>query len=101
MTTLVTGGGRGIGRAIALAFAERGATVAIAARTFSQLEETAAAIRARGARAIVLTMDVTDGASVTHGFTKFADETPRIDVLVNNAGVGGGEPVQDSDESTW
>jgi NAD(P)-dependent dehydrogenase (short-subunit alcohol dehydrogenase family) len=97
----VTGGGRGIGRAIALAFAERGATVAIAARTLSQLEETASAIRARGARAIVLTMDVTDSASVTRGFAELADHTTRIDVLVNNAGIGGGEPVQESDESAW
>ena len=97
----VTGGGRGIGRAIALAFAEGGATVAIAARTISQLEETASAIRARGARAIALTMDVTDGASVTRGFAELVDETSRIDVLVNNAGIGGGEPVQDSDESAW
>jgi len=97
----VTGGGRGIGRAIALAFAERGATVAIAARTLGQLEETASAIRARDARAIVLTMDVTDSPSVTHGFAELASRTKRIDVLVNNAGIGGGEPVQDSDESAW
>jgi len=97
----VTGGGRGIGRAIALAFAAGGATVAIAARTLSQLEETASAIRARGARAIVLTMDVTDSASVTQGFAELANHTKRIDVLVNNAGIGGGEPVQDSDESAW
>ena len=98
---LVTGGGRGIGRAIALAFAERGATVAIAARTLGQLEETASAIRARAARAIVLKMDVTDSPSVTHGFAELASQTKRIDVLVNNAGIGGGEPVQDSDESAW
>ena len=53
-TILVTGGGRGIGRAIALAFAEPGDVVAIAARTRSELEETAAAIGARGARPVPL-----------------------------------------------
>ena len=98
-TMLVTGGGRGIGRAIALAFAERGVTVAIAGRTTAQLERTAAEIRDRGADAVALTMDVTSAASVDAAFSELRGR--QIDVLVNNAGVGGGQPVQGSDEAAW
>jgi NAD(P)-dependent dehydrogenase (short-subunit alcohol dehydrogenase family) len=98
---LITGGGRGIGRAIALAFAEPGATVAIAARTSAQLDRAAAEIRQRGADAIPLTMDVRDASSVGAGFARLKERAPGLDVLVNNAGVGGGEPVEGSDEEAW
>jgi NAD(P)-dependent dehydrogenase (short-subunit alcohol dehydrogenase family) len=98
---LITGGGRGIGRAIALAFAEPGATVAIAARTSAQLERAAADIRQRGADAIAVTMDVRDASSVAAGFARLKERVPGLDVLVNNAGVGGGQPVEGSDEAAW
>ncbi len=98
---LVTGGGRGIGRAIALSFAEPGSTVAIAARTGSELEETGAEIRLRGAEPVLLTVDVTDEASVAAGFVALGDFAPRIDVLVNNAGIGGGKPLHDTDTASW
>jgi ketoreductase len=100
-TILITGGGRGIGRAIALAFAGPGATVAIAARTPAQLERAAAEIRQRGADAIPLTMDVRDASSVAAGFARLKERAPGLDVLVNNAGVGGGQPVEGSDEQAW
>lgn len=100
-TALVTGGGRGIGRAIALLLSQPGQTVAVAARTASQLEDTAAEIRRRGATAIALTMDVTDPQSVEDGFAALARETTGIDVLVNNAGVGGGMPIHKTDLETW
>jgi ketoreductase len=98
-TTLVTGGGRGIGRAIALAFAEPGATVAVAARTGPQLADTARAIEQRGARAVMLQVDVTDEAAVRRAFEPLEGST--LDVLVNNAGVGGGLPIDETDAASW
>src|SRR5439155_21071787 len=92
-TILVTGGGRGIGRAIALAFAEPGWRVTIAARTRAQLEETAAAIRDHGAEALLLPMDVADESAVAAGVAELRTIGARLDVLVNNAGVGGGLPL--------
>jgi ketoreductase len=101
MTILVTGGGRGIGRAIALAFAEPGATIAIAARTGAQLDQTAAAIRALGAHAIVLAMDITDEHAVSQAFDELRAASTGLDVLVNNAGLGGGQPIHETDTVTW
>ncbi len=92
-TVLVTGGGRGIGRAVALAFAEPGSTVAVASRTRSELQETGAAIEKRGAQALILTVDVTDEGSVAAAFKIVSDAGGGIDVLVNNAGIGGGKPL--------
>jgi NAD(P)-dependent dehydrogenase (short-subunit alcohol dehydrogenase family) len=100
-TVVVTGGGRGIGRALALAFAEPGAHVVITSRTEAQLEQTAAEIRAKGADATAIPMDVSDEASVAHGFGKLHGHVQHVNVLVNNAGVGGGEVVQGSDVARW
>jgi len=98
---VVTGGGRGIGRAIALSFAEPGATIVVTSRTESQLQQTADEIRAKGANAFPVQMDVSDEASVAHGFGALHGQVSKIDVLVNNAGVGGGEVVQGSDIARW
>ena len=100
-TVVVTGGGRGIGRAIALAFAAPGTHVIITSRTASQLDQTAADLRAVGAEATPIPMDVSDEASVARGFGSLHGSVKRIDVLVNNAGVGGGEIVQGSDVARW
>ena len=98
---LITGGGRGIGRAIALAFAEPGATVAIAARTTAELDHTAGEVRERGGEAIALTLDVTNAASVSRAFAALRERAASLHVLVNNAGIGGGQPVEGSDEQAW
>ena len=100
-TILVTGGGRGIGRAVALAFAEPGHVVAIAARTRAQLEDTAAAIGKRGAQPVVLAVDITDERAVADGFDKLRAVSSRLDVLVNNAGIGGGQPIHKTDTDAW
>jgi NAD(P)-dependent dehydrogenase (short-subunit alcohol dehydrogenase family) len=98
----VTGGGRGIGRAIALAFAAPGATGAIAARTPAQLDETARAIEQRGATALALPLDVTDEQAVARAFEAIDRACgSTLDVLVNNAGVGGGLPIHQTDTGSW
>jgi NAD(P)-dependent dehydrogenase (short-subunit alcohol dehydrogenase family) len=100
-TVVVTGGGRGIGRVIALAFAEPGAHIVITSRTESQLEKAAADIKAKGADVTTIVMDVSDEGSVAYGFGSLHGRVKDVNVLVNNAGVGGGEVVQGSDVARW
>jgi len=100
-TILVTGGGRGIGRAVALSFAEPGSTVAIAARTRTQLDDTANAIRGRGATPLVLPLDVTDERAVAAAFGELRKSSDGLDVIVNNAGIGGGAPIHETDTTSW
>jgi NAD(P)-dependent dehydrogenase (short-subunit alcohol dehydrogenase family) len=97
----VTGGGRGIGRAIARAFAGPGTVVAVAGRTLAQLESTAIDLESLGGSAVVVAMDVTDADAVAAGIRTVADAAGHVDVLVNNAGVGGGEPIAGSDVARW
>ncbi len=86
-TALVTGASRGIGRACALALAKGGARVALAARQMDKLEETAAEIRALGAEAFPVSIDLSSQDSIKEGFSKVAKEFGRIDILVNNGGI--------------
>ena len=83
---IVTGAGRGIGRSIARVFAEAGAHVAVAARTSSDVEETAAQVRAVGRRALAAPTDVCDPIQVQRLVDHTLQEFGRIDILVNNAG---------------
>src|SRR5687768_15262678 len=98
---LVTGGGRGIGRAIAHALAGPDTFVAVAGRTRRQLESTASELETRGGGALPIEMDVTSDDSVATGMRALRDVVGHIDVLVNNAGIGGGEPVAGSDVALW
>jgi NAD(P)-dependent dehydrogenase (short-subunit alcohol dehydrogenase family) len=100
-SVFVTGGGKGIGRAIALAFATPGAFVAIASRGIQHLEATAAEIRDRGAEALAIETDVTSEESIDAVFAEYRRHRATLDVLVNNAGLGGGEPVAGSDIARW
>lgn len=99
---LITGAGRGIGRAISLAFAGEGARLALAARTTAELEETARQTAAFGAEYLVVQADVTSREDVEGLVQKTLGHYPAIDILVNCAGIGG--PVgmlQDNDVDAW
>jgi NAD(P)-dependent dehydrogenase (short-subunit alcohol dehydrogenase family) len=100
-TVLITGGGKGIGRAIALALTAPGTRVAIAGRDRDALDRTAGEIRARGGEPVALTLDVRSEAAVDQAFAALGAHAPALDVLVNNAGVGGGEPIEGSDAERW
>jgi NAD(P)-dependent dehydrogenase (short-subunit alcohol dehydrogenase family) len=97
----VTGGSRGIGRAIALALGGPDTLVAIAARTRSQLDAVAREVEAKGGRGVAIEMDVTSESSVTRAADQLRAVTAHLNVLVNNAGVGGGQPVVGSEIDRW
>ena len=86
---IVTGGGRGIGREVARHLAAAGATVVVTARTVSQLEETCELITSEGGACTAMPMDVLDEAGVKATFKAIEATHGHIDLLVNNAGVGG------------
>ena len=98
---IVTGGGRGIGRAIAMAFAEAGADVAVIGRTAELLEETAAAVGGLGRTAGFKAADLTDVSGIPGVFGELADELGGFDILVNSAGVQLTAPALDVSEQDW
>jgi NAD(P)-dependent dehydrogenase (short-subunit alcohol dehydrogenase family) len=98
---LVTGGGRGIGRAIALAFAREGASVVVVARTVSEIESVAAEIRGLGRTAHAFRCDVTDESQVEDAVQETLTAYGRLDILVNNAGIGGPAPASQTAVADW
>ena len=86
---VITGAGRGIGQAIALSYAREGAILSLAARTASELEETAAECRKLGAEVLVTPTDVTDIEEVDRLVDATVLRYAAVDILVNNAGIGG------------
>jgi len=99
---LITGAGRGIGEAIALAYAREGASLSLAARSRDELEGTAAECRKLGADVMITPTDVTDPGQVTSLVDATIERFSTIDILVNNAGIPG--PIgslEDNDMDAW
>ncbi|GAA0481617.1 SDR family NAD(P)-dependent oxidoreductase [Streptomyces stramineus] len=101
-TVLVTGGGTGIGRAIALAFAREGARVVVAGRRAEPLKETVALVEAAGGEAAAITADVTRAAEVRALVEAAVDRFGSLDVAVNNVGLlAAPAKIADIDEEDW
>ncbi len=98
---IVTGAGRGIGRAIAEAFAREGAAVVLAARTRQQIAEVAAAIKAAGGRALAIPTDVTQDTAVVALVEQTVADFGRLDVLVTAAGTASFGPVVGTKPEDW
>lgn len=101
---LVTGAGRGIGRAIAIAFGREGAKVAVTARSTSELDEVVGTIKDAGGTAIAITADLSDPVEPARLVAEVGTQLGAIDILVNNAGLGSSsnpKPVVDFDDDFW
>ena len=98
---IVTGAKRGIGKAIAVTFAEAGANVVVCGRTLDELEEVTSDIRALGRRSLALKTDVTVKNEVTSLVERTIKDFGTIDILVNNAVVYTGGPLVELSESDW
>ncbi|HEX2172297.1 MAG TPA: SDR family oxidoreductase [Dehalococcoidia bacterium] len=100
---VVTGAGRGLGRAMAHALAEAGAKVCLAARSVPELEETAVGVIERESEALIIRTDVTDPAAVDRLIAGTLAAWGRLDILVNNAGGGAGRgaPIVETGDDEW
>ena len=98
---LVTGGGRGIGRAVALSLASAGADVAVTARTLSELDETVAAIRALGRRGEAIVCDVAERPQVDAMVARVKQVFGDPLILVNNAGIAASAKLTDTTDEMW
>jgi len=101
---IITGAGRGIGRALALRFASCGADVVAASRTVAQLEETAAEVRKRGRKCLVVPTDVSRSDQINAMVAAALKEFGKIDVMVNNAGLVGdlvAKPIEQISDEEW
>jgi NAD(P)-dependent dehydrogenase (short-subunit alcohol dehydrogenase family) len=100
-SALVTGAGRGIGRSIALALGRQGAAVTLVARTGSEIEAVAQEIRQAGGRAAAHPGDIRDPAVAASAVRRAQADHGRLQILVNNAGVGGHTPVAETTDEEW
>jgi NAD(P)-dependent dehydrogenase (short-subunit alcohol dehydrogenase family) len=100
-TAVVTGAGRGIGRALAIGLAEAGADVALIARTESDLKDTAAEIIGLGRKALVLPADVTKREQVHKAIVEMQAQWGKVDILVNNAGMNIRSKALEATDEEW
>jgi NAD(P)-dependent dehydrogenase (short-subunit alcohol dehydrogenase family) len=99
---IVTGGGRGIGRAIALGLASAGASVAVVARSLNQIVETVEEIVRMGGRAVAVPADVSLPEAIGRMVHEVEQALGPVDLLVNNAGVAGPlGPIAEADPGEW
>lgn len=98
---IVTGAGKGIGKAIALGFAEAGANVVAVARTQSDVDEVAAQVRARGRKALAVSADVREKPAIDRMMAQTLEQFGRVDILVNNAGTYIYQPVVQMTAEEW
>ena len=99
--SLVTGATRGIGKAIAIALGREGSNLVIAGRSVDQLKEVEKTILAFGVKVEAVPTDVTDEKQIVNLFDKTMKRFGRLDVLVNNAGVFGGSPIETMTTDAW
>lgn len=90
---IITGGGRGIGKAIALGFANQGAHIVVAARTESEVNLVAQKVRELGRESLGIVSDISDENQIKNLVEATIKKFKRIDVLINNAGIGSMRPV--------
>jgi len=98
---LVTGASRTIGKAIAIALAQEGARLVVAARTLETLNDTAEKIRESGTEALVVPTDVRSEEEIENLFKKTMEHYGRLDILVNNAGIFGSAPIEELSTEIW
>ncbi|MBT4610256.1 MAG: SDR family NAD(P)-dependent oxidoreductase, partial [Gemmatimonadetes bacterium] len=94
-TALITGAGRGIGRGVAIAYAQAGADVALVSRSQDQLDEVATEARALGVRAVSIVADIGKPEDIEAAVSTTVDQFGRLDILVNNAGINHRTPTVD------
>ncbi|WP_417238240.1 3-ketoacyl-ACP reductase [Bizionia sp.] len=98
---IITGGGRGLGKATALAFANEGIDIAITGRKEAVLKETVLELEALGVKAIYSVFDVSDYESVKNGIKTIINELGSVDILVNNAGIAAFGTLNDMEVDQW
>jgi len=98
---IITGGGTGIGRGIALALAEEGVRPVVCGRRMDRLQETLAAIREAGGEGLAVQADVSQQPDVERVVAKAVESFRSIDILVNNAGIGGEDSIHEQELADW
>lgn len=98
---IITGASKGIGKGIAMRYAEEGASVVVASRSKDLLDKIVEQIREKGGRALALELDVTQYESVEAAVSKTVSEYGRLDIMVNNAGISMAKPSEDLPPRDW